>query len=171
MASTIVYRSTVAEGNREKWTLSMWFKWDWKAGSSYDRLYDAGGDTDILKFNESDSTISWYSGIYYKTTSMAFRDPAAWYHLVCRYDSTAASGLAAANRMRMYVNGDEVTALTASNNPPEAFETATNNTGVDMVFGGASVSDQNFNGSMSHIHMCDGYSYAPTEFGATDATR
>ena len=45
-----------------------------------------------------------------------------------------------------------------------------NNTGIDMVLGGAATDDQNFNGSMSHIHMCDGYSYAPTEFGETDTT-
>ena len=67
--STIVSRTTVAEGNREKWTLSLWVKWSIETGSSYNRIYDAGEDTDYIRFNESDGSISWYSGIYYKTTN------------------------------------------------------------------------------------------------------
>ena len=40
-------------------------------------------------------------------TTRVFRDPAAWYHLVFAWDTTAS----AADRMRIYVNGVEETSL------------------------------------------------------------
>lgn len=174
-ASTIVYRATIAEGTRQKWTFSAWLKYDPRdgkatgAGASRQRIIDAGVDTDYFLFLESSSAVIWYSGTYGFTTQRIFKDSSAWYHFVLRVDTTAASGLAAGDRYRFYVNGVEVDTFSSESNPPEAYEGAMNNTGIDMVLGGATTSDHNFMGSMSHVHMCDGYSYAPTEFGETDA--
>ena len=162
-------------GNRQKWTLSMWVKWTnpkGQGGSSYQRMYDAGGDTDWIRFNESDCVLdaSFASGGADFKTNRVFRDCSSWYHLVIRCDTTSASSLAETDRYRLYVNGIEETSFSTDDTASLGFEGATNQSGQDVVLGGASTTDQNFNGLMSHVHMCDGYSYAPTEFGETDST-
>jgi hypothetical protein len=43
--------------------------------------------------------------------------------------------------------------------------------GADQTFGrGVGSSTHYWNGVISHAHLCDGYSYAPSEFGSTDST-
>jgi hypothetical protein len=41
-------------------------------------------------------------------TTQVFRDPSAWYHIVISVDTTQAT---AANRIKMYVNGVQVTCI------------------------------------------------------------
>lgn len=48
------------------------------------------------------------------TTTRVFRDPSAWYHVVCVLDTTNAT---ATDRMRMYVNGVRETSFASSVNP------------------------------------------------------
>ena len=53
---------------------------------------------------------------YYYTWTPKYRDPSAWYHGVLRYDTTQATDT---NRVRLYINGEEVTALTSVSRPPQ----------------------------------------------------
>ena len=41
-----------------------------------------------------------------KKTTQVLRDPSAWYHIVCVYDTT---NVTADDRMRIYINGERVT--------------------------------------------------------------
>ena len=46
-------------------------------------------------------------------TNAQFRDTNAWYHFVFQYDSTQAT---AANRLKLYINGVEVTSFASQTN-------------------------------------------------------
>jgi len=177
-AHTIVYRNVSVGGNRQKWTLSMWWKFNPKgetypAGTYYQRLYDAKVDGDFFSIFETGANrLKWYSigaAEYGIEPKREFRDT-VWYHTVLRVDTTSASDLDAADRYRLYVNGVQETEFNWQVNPPQGYEGNTNKSTVDMVHGGATTDNYCWNGVMSHIHMCDGYSYAPTEFGEFDST-
>ena len=173
MASTILNRTPSSTGNRKKWTLSMWIKnsnLEGQGGSSYQRLYQADNDNEYFRFTESTGKLLWLtnngsSGGF--LTTRTFSDSNAWYHLVLRIDTTLGT---AGDRSRLYVNGVEETVFDTENQVAQDYDTYSNCISKVMQFGGYSTSDQNFNGCMSHVHMCDGYSYAPTEFGETDST-
>jgi len=70
-------------------------------------------------FNSDDTLWFVYtvSGTQYiLKTSQVFRDASAWYHLVFAYDSTQAT---AANRVKLYVNGVQITSFSAAAYPPQ----------------------------------------------------
>lgn len=104
------------------------------------------------------------------TTNMKFRDPSAWYHCVLRFDSTQA---ATTNRVRLYVNGEEPTYEDASVQSAIAQDgtySFMNQSGVVQSWGGISgvgTGSEGVDVQFSEIVMCDGQSYAPTEFGET----
>ena len=93
------------------------------------------------------------------------RDISAWYHLVVAYDSAQGT---ASNRVKIYLNGNQVTAFNTENYPSQ-----NTNSFVNLQFptqlGRTRPSDHYFNGSMSHVHFIDGTAYDATAFGEYDA--
>ena len=104
------------------------------------------------------------------TTNMEFRDPSAWYHCVLRFDSTQSSS---SQRVRLYVNGEEPTYEDASVQSAIAQDgtySFMNASGVVQSWGGISgvgTGSEGVDVQLAEIVMCDGQSYAPTEFGET----
>lgn len=95
----------------------------------------------------------------FQVTTPVYRDPSAWMHIVVRLDTTQAT---AANRIRIYVNGTQVTATTGTQ--------PTQNTNIGTVSGSAQwIGGLNdglyFNGYMTEIYYIDGQSLDPTSFG------
>jgi hypothetical protein len=85
-------------------------------------------------------------------------------------DTTQAT---AANRILLYVNGDQVSAFSTSSDTSLNFDTAINTTtahrlgaGVDSGGGLASY----FDGYLTNIHFIDGQALTPSSFTETDAT-
>ena len=70
--------------------------------------------------------------------------------------------------MRFYINGTEPN-YNVTTYPSQNFEFQVNHTTKQSI---GSREDTSTGSSVyySHYHLCDGYSYAPTEFGETDAT-
>jgi hypothetical protein len=54
-------------------------------------------------------------------TTQVFRDPSAWYHIVWSVDTTQATST---NRVKLYVNGEQVTSFTTATYPSLNFDTA-----------------------------------------------
>jgi len=96
-------------------------------------------------------------------TTAVYRDVSAWYHLVLRQDTTQAS---ANDRVRIYINNVQQT-LGTNTQPAQNRGTQINTADVHKI--GKGNTGEYFDGFMSHIHWCDGQSYAPTEFGETDS--
>jgi hypothetical protein len=113
---------------------------------------------------------NWGSG--YLVSNAKIRDTSAWYHSVWRYDSTQGT---AADRVRLYVNGEQVTSWRVSSMhsnvaEDEAFSYI-NESGVVQSFGGISgVGPFPVDGAdlqMAEIVFNDGQSYGPDSYGET----
>ena len=175
MANTYLQRTPSSDGNRRTWTFSAWVK---ISALSSNTIFDVGinGQDDYTPFFfQNDGKIRLYEVVngtlqnYNLITNRLFRDTSAWYHLVYRVDTTQST---ASDRIRLYVNGVQETSFSTATYPSQNYATLKNSTSYANVIGVASDNyGANFyNGSMSHIHFCDGYSYDATSFGETDAT-
>src|SRR3989344_2558108 len=160
-----------------KWTYSTWIKRG--TLNTGQRLFsgNTGGTTDStfgtidLGDNVSPGAgagdflaVRGYS-TNWRITNAVFRDPAAWYHVVVSVDTNQTT---ANNRIRIYVNGAEITSFSTTNNPSLAATT-----GIDMAaaheIGRRHIADMYFDGYMSDVYFIDGSALAPTCFGATDS--
>ena len=164
-------------GNRATWTFSAWIK----------RSRTTSGNEFIFSSNGERTGTSYYSSIYfandtlryydyfsgaaqkYLYTNRVFRDLNAWYHIVVRVDTTQAT---ASDRIRFYVNGVQETSFDSSDYPTQNDNSSfVNYAGMDNFVGTQTNNLSGaFLGSMSHVYLCDGQSYAPTVFGSTDST-
>ena len=174
MASTYLQRTPSSNGNRRTWTFSAWVKISSLSANTIFDVGTNGGNNYTPFFFQSDGKIRLYEVVngtlqnYNLITNRVFRDTSAWYHLVYRLDTTQST---ASDRIRLYVNGVQETSFSTATYPAQNYDTLKNSTSYENVIGIASDNRLNaFDGSMSHIHFCDGYSYDPTAFGETDAT-
>ena len=167
--ATQLSRTFGSQGNQRKFTISTWVKRN-KLGTTQS-FFGSGGATNYstaMYFRGSDDTIVFYNyfnGAYagQKYSSASYRDTSAWYHIVFRVDTTSAT---ASERMRIYVNGEEISYAT-SNNPNQNQTMEVGHTGTHYIGGYGTGAQAEM--CMSHYHYCDGQSYAPTEFGEYDA--
>jgi len=171
MANTYLGVSTSSSGTRTKWTTSFWIK---RSGLSGDNAvfgsYLDGGNFDQIKFN-SDGTFEWYS---YQASSFSnggklktnrkFLDCNAWYHIVCRWDTSNAT---ADNRMKIWVNGEEETSFAERTNPTSGRESLINYQGYTTI---GRLNTNYLNGCLSHVHFCDNQLYQASNFGETDSS-
>jgi hypothetical protein len=100
------------------------------------------------------------------TTTAVYRDPSAWYHVVVAVDTTQAT---ASNRVKMYVNGSQITAFSASSYPSQNYNTYVNSTGTHAIGRQQNVASTSFDGYLAEINLIDGVALTPSSFGTTDA--
>ena len=171
-ASAYLNRTPASAGNRKTWTLSTWVK---RGKLSADTtILSAGYSTNpwfVLQYVGSDNTLavsatagtsaSW-------KTSAVFRDPSAWYHVVCVVDTTSSTTTitnTSTDRIRLYVNNVQQT-LSGGTVPTQNSDLQVNNT-VSHTIGG--YSSEYFDGYMTEINFIDGQALTPSSFGSTNA--
>ena len=171
MASTYLTRNQT-NGNQDKWTFSGWVKRS-KLGAAQCIFATSNGSTTSFdaKFDSSDriDVYNYLSGGYGArlVTNRVFRDTISWYHIVIVYDSGNSTE---AQRLRIYVNGTEESSFSTTNYPSLNENSDLNVSGSTLDIGRQQNGSQFFDGLMSHLHLSDGYAYAPTVFGSTDST-
>lgn len=104
---------------------------------------------------------------YSLRTNQLLRDASAWYHLVAAFDTTQAT---ASNRIKLYINGSQVTSFSQENYPTQNLDlwlgdTEAHNIGRDVAYGSAY-----YDGYMAEFVYIDGQQLTPSSFGETDAT-
>jgi hypothetical protein len=168
-SSDYLNRTLGTATNRKIWTWSGWVKRS--ALTSRTTLFSAsvdGNNESTFWLNSNDNlTIQEYisaSNIDLQTTQL-FRDVSAWYHIVIAYDSTQATST---NRIRVYVNGTEVTSFSTSVYPSLNYETRINNNVAHEIGRTSSDYTNFFNGYQSEIYFIDGQQLAPSDFGEFD---
>ena len=134
--------------------------------------YTSVSDFEGLIFNTSDQ-LEWTAQVnggtsYGVKTPAVFRDPSAWYHIVCAVDTTQATST---NRVRIYVNGVEQTGLTTfySGFPAQNTDLEWNNQSSTQVIGWGGHFGY-YDGYMAEINMVDGQQLTPSSFGETSTT-
>jgi len=106
--------------------------------------------------NNSNST-----GVTLKT-SQYFRDT-GWYHVVLAVDTTDGTS---SNRVKLYINGEQVKDFATSTYPAQNYQTQINSTNYQWV--GREARGYYYRGKMSQVYLIDGKQLEPTEFGYTD---
>jgi len=163
-------RTPSSGGNRRTWTWSGWVKrtrlnlelplWHTPGTSDDSRYFRIYFRTDntlaITSFNSSGGTAI---GL---VTEQVFRDITAWMHIVVAMDATQTT---AADRLRIYVNGSEITTFSLSNYPTQNTDYGINEVNrihyIGLRTDGTSYGD----GYLANIHFIDGSALAPTAFG------
>ncbi len=168
--ATQLSRTFASQGNQRKFTISFWVK---RTKLSYQcALWGSGGSGNYASsmFFSSDDTLrmwNYFNGSYAgrKYSSAKYRDNNAWYHIVARVDTANST---ASERMRVYVNGEEMDYGGQNDNPSQNQTFEIGHTGAHYIGGYGTGAEAEL--LISHYHYCDGQSYAPTEFGETDST-
>jgi hypothetical protein len=171
-ASAYLNRTQGTSTNQNIGTWSFWCKRG--ALGATQRLfegYTASSDTGVMEFEfQSDNTFyvgGWSTN--WRITTQVFRDPSAWYHIVVAVDTTQAT---ANNRIRVYVNGTEITSFSTTNNPTQNATFGLNNNSAVLQIGrrrNVSSNDTFFDGYMTEINFIDGQALTPSSFGGTNA--
>jgi hypothetical protein len=167
--SAYLSRTFTSTGNRKTWTWAGWVK---KCSSKNQQLLSCvaeKSDTQALFIDFlSDDTLRvlGWSTVWRKTTQV-FRDPSAWYHIVVLFDSTQAT---AANRIKIYVNGSEVTTFSTNNAISQNTDFGFNQASLHEIgrYTASSVGYDYLNGYLADIHFIDGQALDPTSFGKFD---
>ena len=169
-ASAYLNRTPASASNRRTWTWSGWVKRG--SLSSWQIVFSAwdgtgGNDTTRLDLAfEAANTISITGGVtVFRDSTQVFRDPSAWYHIVAVADTTNAT---AQNRLRIYVNGVEITNWGTNNTVTQNATLAFNNNASHVIGARGNSPTQYFDGYMSEINFIDGQALTPSSFGATD---
>ena len=105
--SAYLSRTPSVAGNRRTWTFSCWFKWD---GKNDCRIFQVGaslGTSNYYGISSYDGKLNIEdAGSHAIHSTALFRDPSAWYHIVLAMDTTQST---ASNRVKIYINGEQVT--------------------------------------------------------------
>jgi hypothetical protein len=157
--------------SRRIFTLSFWYKRGSALGESQAIMSNAtaprevigflgsgGADGDSFQFRDSSNAA------YELTTTAVFRDPSAWYHFVIAFDTTQAT---ASNRIKMYVNGVQITAFSVASYPGQNSDLYLNN--ADTVYIGRRTTIWYLDGYLSAVYFIDGQQLTPSSFGATNS--
>ena len=169
-SNSFLTRTPLADGNKTTWTWSAWVK----RGSlgSFQYLFDCGSgsspeEAPIRFWTDDRLNISAHTNtnIYNLTTTAKFRDTSAWMSIVVSFNSNEA---VANDRIKLYINGKQVTEFDARNNPALGTGYYINdNIRHDIGRGGTS-NYRFFSGLMSEVHFIDGQALSCDEFGFFD---
>ena len=157
-------------GNRRTFTVSVWVKL--QAGTTGERCFLAaddgtGGNNNFhyMAINPADRLhLYMYEGAeeYVLTGSPLLRDPSAWYHLVVAFDTTQGTDT---NRIKMYINGSQVTSFSTTNYPSQNHQTRYNNNNAQRIGSYPDQDQSYFDGYMAEYHLVDGQQLTPSDFG------
>ena len=160
-------RTPSSTSNRRTFTFSCWVKRSNLGATSYHSMFAARetGTTNVdyfLWWNTDELCFTNYNSTNYDVRTAKFRDPTSWYHLVLAVDSTQGT---AANRVKMYVNGSEVTSFADSSYPSQNYDFEINRN-VPQYIGWNTFNYMD--GYMAEINFIDGLQLDASYFGFTE---
>ena len=171
-SSDSLNRTPSGDGNKRTFTFSTWLKIStikehmfftcgvYSSTSLMQFYLNANGTLTMSQENSSGSIQSTL------TTTQVFRDVSAWYHLVIAIDTTQGTD---SNRVKLYVNGSQVTSFSTSTYPSQNLDFACNTSSVINTIGNRSGGSFYFDGYMAEIILVDGSQLAPTSFGVANS--
>ena len=174
--SAYLSRTPAVAGNRRTWTWAGWVKrtvlgTGQRLFSNANSGNTQGSYFDITSSNTLD-IYDWSSGwVWQIITSQVFRDASAWYHILLAFDTTQATG---ADRVKLYINGVQVTAFASATYPSSNYESYWNSlvSGNELhaIGRNGSAAASYFDGYLADIHFIDGQALTPSSFTEVSAT-
>jgi len=170
-ATAYLSRTPASAGSQTTWTWSGWVK----RGilGSQQKILTAGSTGSLFasfEFIAGDNFQFFaYNGSInaYLVTTQVFRDPSAWYHIVFAVDTTQATST---NRIKIYVNGTQVTAFSTSTYPSQNFAFPINNNVIHNIGRDNINAGDYFDGYMAEVNFVNAQQLTPSSFGSTNAT-
>ena len=158
-----------SSGNLRKWTWSCWVKRGTISNGSQ-TMFNAGSSSNTQIRFDSDDTINFYQYSSSYTARLAtnakYRDPSAWMHVVAHWDTDNST---AGDRMKLFVNGTEVTSFAADVNPALNLDSYWNASGTAMYVGDKGDGAEEMDGYLAEMCFINNANLAPTEFGEFDS--
>lgn len=166
--SDSVLKRTFKAGNTKIFTVSVIVKFN--VGGDAKTIFRAGTNDstniDVLQLSSGMLDFQMYHDSALKgrlRTTQLIRDFSAYYHIVVAVNTNAA--IAAANRLRMYINGTEVTDFETRSNPGNNQVFLMNSAVGHSI--GAGLSDYFTDAYYANVTFIDGLQLTPTSFGET----
>ncbi len=165
-------RTPSSETNRDTFTLSFWIKrcnigslqLIFQHGANANNCTQFSFDSsDRLQYQQVDGGSNTDSLV----TNRTFEDTSKFYHILLAVDTTQATE---ANRVRMYVDGDEITSWSTANYPTQNTDTDVNTTtefSIGRQLSGTAYSPDCYFAEMNFV---DGTQHTPSTFGITDTS-
>ena len=160
-------RTPSSAGNRKTMTWSLWVKrGDLAVEANLFTVDDGSGNTAAAARFDTDGKMKITDGVGGEiVTDRKFRDASAWYHLVIAFDTTQAT---ASNRLRLYVNGAQVTSLASASYPTQNADTDWNTIQAHYIGRQVHNTANKFDGYLAEVHFVDGQALDHTDFGEFD---
>ena len=171
-------------GNRKTFTVSVWAKrcvlTDASGNNTYgQRIFNVGTSSAWfdLKWSGSGDTeganklhIREYSGSAEQIeywTNRTYEDTSKWYHILLVVDTTQSTST---DRIKLYVDGDQVTSWYRSNAPSLNFDTQVSSTVLHNIGRFSGSTSNNLSGYLAEFNFVDGQALLPASFGETDTS-
>ena len=162
--SAYLNRTFSSAGNRKKFTYSTWVKRSGLDDVQYALLSVGSGTYNIFGFkSDGKLRLEGNSPSMDLQTTAKFRDPSAWYHVILAVDTTQST---AANRVKIYVNGVQITEFANSSYPSQNSDLLFNSN-IDLQVGRYSTS-RYWDGYMSQTVFIADSQLDETSFGEFD---
>jgi hypothetical protein len=168
-SSDYLSRTPASASNRKTWTWSGWIKRTNLSANSFVFSATDGTTSNRLSFSflptrfqiaEVNSGVS----TTFRTASPQLLDVSAWYHIIVGFDTTQSTG---SDRVKVYINGNQINDFTASNDPVLNSDSYVNNNIVHNI--GYASGTIYFHGYMAEVNFIDGQQLDPTDFGKFDS--
>jgi hypothetical protein len=158
-------------GDRDTFTISVWVKrCTLGAVQHIFDTYDGSSSNDgYIRFN-SDNTISTRIGTpsnHLYTTNRTFEDTSKWYHIMLSVNTNDST---AADRVKLYVDGDRITSFSTQTNAGSADDTQFNYSSATFRIGSTTSGSYDFDGYLAEFNQVDGSALTPDTFGLTDTS-
>ena len=169
-------RTPSSNGSGTTFTISFWFK-PTKLATQYS-LFDngpSGSAANIFSIiYNSDNTIlihGFDSGGSFSlnlATNRTFEDTSKFYHILVAVDTTQGTS---SNRVKLYVDGTQITSLSSTTYPGSSATYGTNQTSVKQAVGYYPYNGTRYlDGYIAEFNLIDGQALTPSTFGITDTS-
>jgi microcystin-dependent protein len=170
-SNTYLSRTPTIAGNRRIWTWSGWinrrtigtgdsiFHW---GSTQNDFVSIAFANTNILACQNAAGNVVTDQ----LQTTQTFTDTSKWYHIVVACDTTQTFDT---NRIKIYVDGAQITSFSIATYPAINFQTYVNSTQPVFIGKNSTSGIQLFDGALAEINFIDGQALAASNFGQTNA--
>jgi len=173
-ASAYFNRTLTTPTNNKIFTISAWVKRGllstsanhqilsgYVPATSFDGFFIGGSASTY-----TDKLVYFDNTAGYLVSTQVFRDPSAWYHMIAAVDTTQAT---ASNRVKLYVNGTQITSFSTTNYP-SLNQAVIFNSAVAHTLGSFGYnSTAYFDGYMTEFNFVDGQQLTPSSFGETNS--
>ena len=155
-------------GDRQKFTFSAWVK---RNNFVYSELFSTGANSSnkfefaILATGEVwVEDVASGSAVFIFQSTRKLRDTSAWYHIMLSVDTTNGTS---GNRVRIYVNGDQLTSFDTYNTQPSQNDNSQLNADALHTIGKRSYSAAHADMYLAEVNFIDGTALGPDSFGET----